>query len=49
MSARVKDTPPSALREFFDILATMDDVISLGIGEPDFVTPTAIRHAIIRA
>jgi len=49
ISARVKDIPPSALREFFDILATMDDVISLGIGEPDFVTPTAIRHAGIRS
>ena len=49
ISARVKDIPPSALRDFFDILATMDDVISLGIGEPDFVTPTAIRHAGIRS
>ena len=49
ISARVKDMPPSALRDFFDILATMDDVISLGIGEPDFVTPTAICHAGIRS
>jgi hypothetical protein len=36
ISTRVKDIPPSAIRDFFDILATMDDVISLGIGEPDF-------------
>ena len=49
ISARVKDIPPSALRDFFDILATMDDVISLGIGEPDFSTPTAICHAGIRS
>jgi aminotransferase len=48
-SARVKDIPPSALRDFFDILANMDDVISLGIGEPDFATPTAICHAGIRS
>ena len=37
--------PPSGIRRFFDILATMDDVISLGIGEPDFDTPRAIIEA----
>jgi aminotransferase len=37
--------PPSGIRRFFDIAATMDDVISLGIGEPDFDTPPAIVRA----
>jgi aminotransferase len=39
--------PPSAIRRFFDILNTLDDVISLGIGEPDFVTPEHICQASI--
>jgi aminotransferase len=39
LSERVVAVPPSAIRRFFDIAATMDDVISLGIGEPNFVTP----------
>src|SRR4051812_20731114 len=37
--------PPSGIRRFFDILATMDDVISLGVGEPDFDTPRQIVEA----
>jgi aminotransferase len=37
--------PPSGIRKFFDVLATMDDVISLGIGEPDFATPEHICYA----
>lgn len=41
----VKDIPPSGIRKFFDLAATMDDVISLGVGEPDFATPWAIREA----
>ncbi len=41
----VKALPPSGIRRFFDIAATMDDVISLGIGEPDFVTPPPIVQA----
>ncbi len=40
---------PSGIRKFFDIVATMKDVISLGIGEPDFVTPPPIIEAGIRA
>ncbi len=40
---------PSGIRKFFDIVATMKDVISLGIGEPDFVTPAPIIEAGIRA
>ena len=39
--------PPSGIRKLFDIAATMDDVISLGIGEPDFPTPWHIRNAAI--
>jgi aminotransferase len=45
VSKRVQAVPPSGIRRFFDIAATMDDVISLGIGEPDFVTPEVIRQA----
>ncbi len=45
LSRRVRATPPSGIRRFFDILATMPDVISLGIGEPDFVTPKHITAA----
>jgi aminotransferase len=37
--------PPSGIRRFFDIAATMDDVISLGIGEPDFTTPASVVRA----
>ena len=43
----VRDLPRSGIRDFFDIVATRDDVISLGIGEPDFVTPWHIREAAI--
>jgi len=39
ISRRVASVPPSGIRRYFDIAATMPDVISLGIGEPDFVTP----------
>jgi len=45
ISQRVASVPPSGIRRFFDIAATMPDVISLGIGEPDFVTPTPILNA----
>jgi aminotransferase len=45
ISRRVAKVPPSAIRQFFDILHTMDDVISLGIGEPDFCTPDHISQA----
>jgi aminotransferase len=41
----VQAVPPSGIRRFFDIAATMDDVISLGIGEPDFATPASIVRA----
>ena len=45
ISDRVAQTPPSGIRKFFDIAASMKDVISLGIGEPDFVTPAPILEA----
>ncbi len=49
VSERVCRVPPSGIRRFFDIAATMPDVISLGIGEPDFVTPPHILEAGIRS
>src|ERR1700710_880761 len=45
VSARINSVPPSGIRRFFDIAATMKNVISLGIGEPDFVTPKPILRA----
>ncbi len=45
LSERVRSVPPSGIRRFFDIVSTMEDVVSLGIGEPDFVTPDRIRQA----
>ncbi len=45
ISRRVNAIPPSGIRRFFDIAATMPDVISLGVGEPDFITPAEIRAA----
>lgn len=45
LSERVRSIKPSGIRKFFDIAATMSDVISLGVGEPDFVTPDHIRQA----
>ncbi len=45
LAERVRAVPPSGIRRFFDILATMDDVISLGVGEPDFDTPEGIVEA----
>jgi len=43
----VRDIPKSGIRDFFEIVQSMSDVISLGIGEPDFVTPWHIREAAI--
>ena len=45
LSKRVAELKPSGIRKFFDIVATMKDVISLGIGEPDFTTPKPILDA----
>ena len=41
--------PASGIRKFFDILMSVDDVISLGIGEPDYVTPAPLRDAAIKS
>ena len=43
LNSVVRNIPPSGIRKFFDIVAEMDDAISLGVGEPDFVTPWHIR------
>lgn len=45
LSERVKIVKPSGIRKFFDIVATMEGAISLGVGEPDFETPWQIRRA----
>jgi aminotransferase len=45
LSRRVTAVPPSGIRRYFDIAASMDDVVTLGIGEPDFVTPPPILRA----
>lgn len=47
ISKTVQSIPPSGIRRFFDIVSQMEDVISLGVGEPDFVTPWRIREAAI--
>ena len=49
LADRVATLKPSGIRKFFDIVATMKDVISLGIGEPDFDTPQLILEAGIRS
>ena len=49
LSDSVKSLVPSGIRKFFDILEEVEDAISLGIGEPDFVTPWHIRDAGIRS
>src|SRR5258707_12269916 len=49
IAANVKNIPRSGIRDFFDIVQGMKDVISLGVGEPDFVTPWHIREAAIYA
>src|SRR5512140_3858211 len=45
----VRDIPRSGIRDFFDIVTTMQDVISLGIGEPDFDTPWHVRESTVFA
>lgn len=49
MSQTAMDLQPSGIRKFFDVAASMDDVISLGVGEPDFITPWNIRDQAIAA
>lgn len=47
LAKHVQDIPRSGIRDFFEVVQTMTDVVSLGIGEPDFVTPWNIREAAI--
>jgi len=49
ISATVRDIPRSGIRDFFDLVTTMKDVISLGIGEPDFDTPWHVRESTVFA
>lgn len=49
LSSRVQAVKPSGIRKFFDVVATMPDAISLGVGEPDFDTPWQIRRAGIHS
>jgi aminotransferase len=49
IAQRVNQLSPSGIRRFFDLLASMEDVISLGVGEPDFATPWHIREAAIHS
>ncbi|MDE7364020.1 MAG: aminotransferase class I/II-fold pyridoxal phosphate-dependent enzyme [Ruminococcus sp.] len=48
LSNKIKNIKPSGIRKFFDIAATMEGVISLGVGEPDFSTPWVIRKTAIQ-
>ncbi len=49
VNTTVRDIPRSGIRDFFDIVSTMKDVISLGIGEPDFDTPWHVRESTVFA
>ncbi|MEX2547550.1 MAG: aminotransferase class I/II-fold pyridoxal phosphate-dependent enzyme [Chloroflexota bacterium] len=49
LSERVRAVPPSGIRKFFDVIATMPDVISLGVGEPDFATPPQVVEEGVRS
>ena len=45
INKNVRNMPPSGIRKYFDLINEMEDVISLGVGEPDFVTPWNVREA----
>lgn len=49
LNSRIVSVPPSGIRRFFDLAASMKDTISLGVGEPDFKTPYQIRDAAINS
>jgi aminotransferase len=49
VAERAKRVPPSGIRRFFELVTGIEDVISLGVGEPDFVTPWHIREACVYA
>ena len=48
LSRTIQEVKPSGIRKFFDLAAEMENVISLGVGEPDFKTPWPVRRAGIR-
>lgn len=47
LNARVRDIPPSGIRKFFDLVSGNKDIITLGVGEPDFSTPWHVREACV--
>ena len=49
ISQRANQISPSGIRKFFDLLASMEGVISLGVGEPDYTTPWHIRESAIES
>ena len=49
LNSTIQDVKWSGIRKFFDIANTMEGVISLGVGEPDFPTPWKIRHCAIKS
>src|SRR6266704_6436730 len=49
IATHVRSIPRSGIRDFFELVQGMKDIISLGVGEPDFVTPWHIREAAIYA
>ena len=49
VSKCASELAPSGIRKFFDLVSTLENVISLGVGEPDYVTPWHIREAAIYA
>ena len=49
LNPAVSGIKPSGIRKFFDVAAEIPDAISLGVGEPDFVTPWSVRNAAIRS
>ena len=49
VNSRAGSLQPSGIRKFFDIVSTMEGAISLGVGEPDFITPWSVRDAAVRS
>ena len=49
ISSRMQGISPSGIRKYFDLLETMDDALTLGVGQPDFETPWHISQAAIKA
>lgn len=47
LTPNVRSIPPSGIRKFFDLVSASKDIISLGVGEPDFVTPWRVREAAV--